>query len=391
MSAAFEGLEKTSQDRILNEHPEFHSYPENRKTALVKSEVKRVKRNSADRERYNRESTTGKAAIERTIAAAQQKVANVPAVRTVEPASVSPAAPAAAIRGKVKQAKSEMESHWTDIHMPDLRLSADNPLHQKAVDFNQDHSDLMHHVGMKLEEHRLNNEGESDTVSDIGTHITNGFEANGDHTTAHMLGDADTAKAKLKEAAHHFSQAAALMDRRYGKNYEGGHLPKVLLEHSPEQARFAFPLGNLAVHIANQYIERHRTAVSNRNVRSSLGKGMTRRILAATISPESDGELAAIKKRQFEQTEADSKKFDKPDKMFGTTALEEAKKRRTPATQETMIAERIGKRNAVRRKFAPRPAPVESSLGGVSAVEGKNPGIPNRRGTFNAATSEGKM
>lgn len=282
---SFEALHPKSQAKVLAKYPDFHSFPESRKASIAKSRHQTDKNSAARTERNNRDKTRGAEAII-AISQAQSAVrarggdAGKPIVEEPHPADASRAA-----RGQKPEEKTELSTLYKNIQQPEFSLDADNPYAKNAVDYNPDFGNLMHDVSLKLEEHRLKNEGESDNVSDIGTHITNGWEAMGEHHDAHMLGDVTTAKAKIKEAAGHFSQAASLINHRYGNT------PKVLINGMPEQGRYAMGLGDLAVHVANGYIRAHANT-PDRTRGSGLVRGLGRRILKANVGFEDADESA---------------------------------------------------------------------------------------------------
>jgi hypothetical protein len=278
--ATFEELGEKSQGKVLKEHPEFHSYPEDRKAKIVKDRAKKDARNQGDVKRYNKDTNVGADKVERAIAAAQTVVA----ARQAKPSTATSAVSEPKVTGRPKteleSLKSEPQGKYELSDDNPFKIHSDNPAAKYAIDDNKDHSDMMGQVGMRLEQHRLEHEGETDDVSDLGRHITRGFEALNDHDDAHMGGDVEEAKAKIKEAAQHFSTAASLAHSRYG-DLPRVHPESLANEAEPIRERMARPLGTWAVDIANGYIRRHAEYAPQDKPAKGFGKGMRGRVLRA--------------------------------------------------------------------------------------------------------------
>lgn len=384
----FEDLSPKSQAKVLKRDPDFHTLSDDQKSTIVALQKHRDK--AAAGMAAKRYKDSGAQAVE-AIAKAQKVVAAkggsiVAPIQT--PVTKKPVEVKTGTSGFQKGKKiptGAMAVLHQDNFVPNLfALDEDNPLAKNAVNYNPMHADMMSQVGRRLEQHRIEREGEDalDTT-ELGDHITHGFEALNAHDDAAMGGDLAGAKKHIRLAGEHFKKAHEVLEQTYGP------VPKVTLggleEGSEAAARAAKPIGDWAKSIAEAYIR------ENRGNKSPVSKGVSRKFSARRII----NTVAQISAENSAEVKPDENPKEPAVPTPPRTALDEAKLRRSkaegavksgattvklPPSPESLIASSLNRRRVA----------VARSVGRGAGSTALDAGLPGVSSAFTGATLEGR-
>lgn len=389
-----EHLSESGQQKVLAEHPDFHTYGFEKKQAVLKK-AKHAEQKAASKKTVKRVAEKKQDAVVKGILAknAAKKPAEL-AAAAAEPKPARVAAPKAAPLSN------------TDM----LRVMA------KAGGASHiEHYMAMTSLAGKMLDH-MDAHGEGKQTDDIRNGISNFQDSLGMFKNHHLASEdpenpraevhRNLAKRFITIAAQHLSDAANKFHGRF-KDFS-----------APEYGGEKVSLGDIATKLANSYVARNVGKVTGEGdvpvdvsgmpmskLLEGLGSGKLKdesagkeyKTAAAKLMDPTfrKNSLAAIDKADSDAKNKDYKLQEKQargksqsEKMFTTTHLEELNKLRTPAQKETAIATQIGRRNIRRNAMAEKwytPAAIDSSLPGSPSTSGR------RASVFNAATNEGKM
>jgi len=220
-----------------------------------------------------------------------------------------------------------------------------------AVNYDTKHGDMMHNIGLKLEDHIDKAESSGHDVRDLRNVMGSGWDALNKHTDAHLGGNAGIAKDQIKEAAGHFSRVYSALHQR-----TKGAIPKVQVSLGGNKfTDKAVSLGELAVGTSNAYIN---SATPGEGGNPIEGRGNTELQKAPSTDMDgrtkdqrradklSDADVERLRRQPEVQRElarvAEMGKRGQGRAKSDMTHLEIAKERRTPGEQAAAVKDALG-------------------------------------------------